>query len=71
MKKFQKENKSNLIYYFKVLEMDWKMVNIGKNHLLTIITLKNGNIFGGYSPCQLNREIANYVADNTNSSFVF
>ncbi|KAM3132641.1 hypothetical protein pb186bvf_015313 [Paramecium bursaria] len=42
-----------------------------QSHLLTIITLENGNIFGGYSPCLVNSEQANWVSDPSNSSFIF
>ncbi|KAM3140487.1 hypothetical protein pb186bvf_007467 [Paramecium bursaria] len=43
-----------------------------QSHLLTIISLKNGNIFGTYSPCQIMLKDSEYLmVDDTNSSFIF
>ncbi|CAD8201885.1 unnamed protein product [Paramecium pentaurelia] len=48
----------------------WNKVN-GKSNLLMIFKSKSGYIFGGFSPCQWNQNLNNYVQDNTMSSFLF
>ena len=35
------------------------------------MTSQNGNIFGSYSPCQLNKDLATYVQDASLESFLF
>lgn len=35
------------------------------------MTSKNGNKFGSYSPCQINHQLNNYVADNSLKTFLF
>ena len=42
-----------------------------QSHLLTIMTSKNGNKFGGYSPCLINSALNDYVSDPTLKSFLF
>ncbi|KAM3144763.1 BTB/POZ domain-containing protein 9 [Paramecium bursaria] len=42
-----------------------------QSHLLTIMTSKNGNKFGGYSPCCVNSSLKAYVQDPTMKSFLF
>ncbi|KAM3140472.1 hypothetical protein pb186bvf_007452 [Paramecium bursaria] len=48
----------------------WQKCDL-QSQLLTIFTLKNGITFGGYSPCQIDKSISNYIVDSTNSSFLF
>ncbi|KAM3140488.1 hypothetical protein pb186bvf_007468 [Paramecium bursaria] len=48
----------------------WQKCNLQSN-LLTILTSKNGNIFGSFSPCQLNKDLSSYVQDVTLKSFLF
>ncbi|CAD8126869.1 unnamed protein product [Paramecium sonneborni] len=48
----------------------WNKIN-GKSNLLMIFKSKSGNIFGGFSPCQWQLNLNNYVQDNSLSSFLF
>ncbi|KAM3144820.1 BTB/POZ domain-containing protein 17 [Paramecium bursaria] len=48
----------------------WAKCN-GQSNLLTIMTSKNGNRFGSFSPCQINSGLNNYVQDPTLKSFLF
>ncbi|KAM3132360.1 hypothetical protein pb186bvf_015574 [Paramecium bursaria] len=48
----------------------WAKCDMQQN-LLTIMTSKNGSKFGGYSPCQINQQLNNYVQDPTMKSFIF
>ncbi|KAM3144828.1 hypothetical protein pb186bvf_003137 [Paramecium bursaria] len=48
----------------------WAKCN-NQSNLLTIMTSKNGNRFGAFSPCQLNSALCNYIQDPTMKSFLF
>ncbi|CAK63493.1 unnamed protein product (macronuclear) [Paramecium tetraurelia] len=48
----------------------WNKVN-NQSNLLMIFKSKSGYIFGGFSPCQWQQNLNNYVQDNTMSSFIF
>ncbi|KAM3144876.1 BTB/POZ domain-containing protein 9 [Paramecium bursaria] len=48
----------------------WNKCNLQSN-LLTIMTSENGNKFGSYSPCQINHQLNNYVADASLKTFLF
>ncbi|KAM3144789.1 hypothetical protein pb186bvf_003098 [Paramecium bursaria] len=48
----------------------WAKCN-GQSNLLTIMTSKNGQKFGGYSPCTINNGQAAYVQDPSMKSFIF
>ncbi|KAM3144761.1 hypothetical protein pb186bvf_003070 [Paramecium bursaria] len=48
----------------------WAKCN-GQSNLLIIMTSKNGQKFGGYSPCSTNTQTNSYVSDATMKSFLF
>ncbi|KAM3144777.1 hypothetical protein pb186bvf_003086 [Paramecium bursaria] len=48
----------------------WAKCN-GQSNLLTIMTSKNGQKFGGYSPCVINSELNTWVQDPSMKSFIF
>ncbi|KAM3144878.1 hypothetical protein pb186bvf_003187 [Paramecium bursaria] len=43
----------------------------GQQDLLTILVSQNGNIFGGYSPCQIIKTFNSHLQDKTLKSFLF
>ncbi|KAM3144769.1 hypothetical protein pb186bvf_003078 [Paramecium bursaria] len=48
----------------------WAKCN-GQSNLLTIMTSKNGQKFGVYSPCTINNGLSNWVQDPSMKSFIF